>query len=691
MNQLADETSPYLLQHANNPVHWLPWGEAAFRLAREQDKPVLLSIGYSACHWCHVMAHESFEDEATAELMNRLFINIKVDREQRPDLDKIYQQAHSALTRRAGGWPLTVFLNPHDQMPIFAGTYFPPEPSHGLPAFKQLLTHIADTYQQRRNDIERQSASLRDFFHQQGQLQPYADALSALPLDITSALIRQQFDTRDGGFSPAPKFPHPGILGYALYRWHHSARAGKQDEQLLLAALFTLEKMCHGGVFDQLGGGFFRYSTDKHWMIPHFEKMLYDNGPLLALCAQAWHLSGRRLYRDTAKAIAEWVMRDMQSPEGGYYCALDADTGEGEGAFYVWTQQELKQLITKQDWPLLSHYYGFGREANFEGRWHPHVYCDAASLSRQHALSLDTVHERLSRCRDTLFEARSQRPPPACDDKVLSAWNGLMIHAMACAGRLLQQPHYIESAQRAARFVHDTLWRDQRLFACHCRGRSQFNATLDDYAFMLQALLELLQCDWQPRWLQWAQQLADTLLARFEDPHHGGFYFTSDDHETLIQRSKGFADESMPAGNAIATLCLQRLGWLLGETRYLHAAEKTLRAAWNAIDSNPLAHCSMLNALQEFLQPPAMVILRGTPEAVAAWQRIADRHASPDTLVFSCPPLADEPAWLRSKTLTGEACAYICRGHDCQAPITRLTDFARWLRSRAHKTAPQTP
>ena len=675
MNQLADQTSPYLLQHADNPVEWLPWGETALTLAKQQDKPILLSIGYSACHWCHVMAHESFEDPDTAALMNRLYVNIKVDREERPDLDKIYQLAHSALTERPGGWPLTVFLNPHDQMPIFAGTYFPPEPRHGLPSFKQILQQIAEVYHNRREDIDRQSESLRQLFARSNPAGQHQHKLNAMPLDVAASQIKQQFDAQYGGFSPPPKFPHPAILRHALRRG-----LMQNDAQLLHTALFTLEKMCRGGVFDHIGGGFYRYSTDAQWMIPHFEKMLYDNGPLLSLTTQAWCASGQMRYRQAAEATAEWVMREMQSADGGYYSALDADSEGVEGKFYVWDKTELQSIVSESDWPLFEAHYCLDKAANFEGKWHLHICCDEDALSERFSQPLPQLRQRLQDNRKRVFEQRAKRIAPAVDDKILTAWNGLMIQGMACVGRQLSQAHYIESAQRAAEFVHDTLWRDQQLFATTRQGHTHLNAYLDDYAFMLHALLELLQCDWNPKWLQWATELADCLLTQFEDTENGGFYFTSHHHEQLIQRSKSFADEAIPSGNGIATLALQRLGYLTGDTRYLSAAENSLRAAWQSIDMNTIAHCSMLDALQEYLHPPAIVILRGDEQHCQQWRQLGHGRFMPGMLVFSCPPQDDEPEWLASKSAQGDICAYLCEGLQCQPPLVDEQSFHQLIK-----------
>lgn len=688
MNKLANETSPYLLQHADNPVHWLPWCAESLALAKQHNKPILLSIGYSACHWCHVMAHESFEDQATADIMNSLYINIKVDREERPDLDKIYQTAHSLLTVRPGGWPLTVFLDPEQQMPIFAGTYFPKEPRHGLPSFAQLLTHINDVFHTRQQDITEQHASIEKMLRDSAQHNANPNVvLKAMPLDVARNHIERQFDAQHGGFSAAPKFPQPAILTRGLRHWFHSASRGRNDKRILHTALFTLEKMAMGGIFDHLGGGFFRYSTDTKWTIPHFEKMLYDNGALLRLYSQAWCVSQQPLYFDCACKTADWVMQEMQSAEGGYYCTQDADADGKEGGFYTWEKQQLQSLIEAEDWPVFEARFGLDQAANFENHWHLHVQQTEVALASQFATSSQQIRNQLSRCIDTLRTERNKRTRPKLDDKILTSWNGMMISGMANAGRQLNKPEYIASAKQAANFIHTTLWKDGRLFATTKNGHTQLNAYLDDYAFLLDGLMELLQCEWNVRWLDWAIEIADCLLNQFEDKEHGGFFFTSNDHEQLIQRIKSFADESMPSGNSFAIKSLQRLGYLTGNPDYLSAAENGIRSAWHAINSNALAHCSMLDALEEYLQPPRFIVLRGTDEALDAWHKLVSDKFLPSTLVFNCGSqnTAEEPKFLQDKQMVGDACAYICEGPICAHTIRKHEDFAAYINAITQK------
>jgi hypothetical protein len=675
MNQLSQETSPYLLQHADNPVAWQGWSPEALSQARAENKPILLSIGYSACHWCHVMAHESFEDPETAALMNQWFINIKVDREERPDLDKIYQSAHSLLTERPGGWPLTVFITPDTQMPIFAGTYFPHEPRYGMPSFRQLLTHVHDVWLHRKSDIAQQSASLKDVFQRLQKIPKSDIQLHAMPLDVARRQIEQQFDPRHGGFSGAPKFPHPSIIQLALQQ---SANPGQNDPRLLHCAIFSLQKMATGGVFDHLGGGYCRYSTDEQWMIPHFEKMLYDNGPLLWLDAQAFCITGDDALYDAAIETGDWVMREMQSPDGGYYSALDADSEGEEGKFYVWNKTEVKKLLGETDYLLFASRFGLDREANFEDQWHLHAYQDYDGLAKQLRTGAHTVRDRLHQMRTQLFTVREQRVHPGLDDKILTAWNGLMIEGMATAGRLLEREDFISSAQRAADFVRNTLWNHGRFCATTKNGKTHLNAYLDDYAFLLSGLLALLQARWNSDLYNWAGEIADTLIDQFEDLQ-GGFFFTSHDHEQLIMRNKNFADDAMPAGNGVAARALIQLGYLSAETRYLEAAERCLKAGWQSMNEHPISHCSMLSALRDYLSPPQIIILRGEQEELAAWAQAGRGQYHPSTLIFALENQELLNGSLAEKTTLNGGCAYICTGSVCEPPIQNLDIYQQRL------------
>lgn len=683
-NRLAVETSPYLLQHAANPVDWYPWGEEALSRAQRENKPILLSIGYSACHWCHVMAHESFEDPATAQVMNELFVNVKVDREERPDLDRIYQIAQQMLTQRSGGWPLTMFLSPRDQRPFFGGTYFPKNAGHGLPAFADLLRRVAEFYRTHADEIVQQSAALQDAFDQL-HAAPASDhtPLTAAPLQAAREQLAGQFDADFGGFGHAPKFPHPTHIDFLMRQWRATAGSDQPDLHSLYMATLTLKRMADGGMYDQLGGGFARYSVDSHWMIPHFEKMLYDNGQLLRAYANAALATGEAMFKRVASETADWLIRDMRAPEGGFWSALDADSEGHEGKFYVWQREAVAALLDAADYAVFARRFGLDREPNFEGtHWHLHVFRSEEDIARELQLDVAEVDERLNRARGALLEVRNRRVWPGRDEKVLTSWNGLTIGGMAIAARALARAELADVACSAVDFIRTTCWHDGRLLATYKDGRARFAAYLDDHAFLLDGLLELMQTRWRSADLQFAIALADTLLAHFEDREHGGFYFTADDHEQLMHRSRSFADEAVPAGNAIAAQALTKLGLLLGETRYLDAAAKTIRAAWPALQHYPHAHTALLVALEEHLQPPEIVIVRGAAAEVTSWRSELEKMYAPRRLVFAIPADVDSlPEAVAAKKPLAETAAYVCRGMTCSEPVRSLSALAALTRS----------
>ena len=674
-NRLATETSPYLLQHADNPVDWWPWCDEARALARDQDKPILLSIGYSACHWCHVMAHESFEDADTAAVMNRLFVNIKVDREERPDLDQIYQSAHQMLARRAGGWPLTMFLAP-DGTPFFGGTYFPKAARYGLPAFVSLLERVAGAFAEQRGAIEEQNAAMRAALERSGNTgATHSSSFNAEPIGALCELLDGSFDSRFGGFGGAPKFPHPTDIEFLLRRF-----AANGDGRAREMAVSTLQCMADGGIYDHLGGGFSRYSVDERWEIPHFEKMLYDNGPLLALYADAWALTGEADFRRVATETADWAVREMQSPEGGYFSSFDADSEGEEGRFYVWQREQIKAVLDAQQWRLLSAHYGLDRPPNFEGQaWHLHVARPLAEVAEGLGLDADEARLVVDAARRQLFELRAQRVAPARDDKVLVSWNALMVKGMARAARVFGRGDWFVSACKAVDFIRSNLWQDEILLASWKDGRARFNAYLDDHAFLLDALLEMLQSDYRAQDLEFAEDLADALLERFEDRPEGGFFFTSHDHEALLQRPKSAHDSAMPAGNGTAAFALQRLGHLTGEKRYLDSAEHCLQAFYAGMRAQPGGKAAMLAALEEWLEPPRMVLLRGPDDEVRTWQRALARKYLPSTLVLALPDgLAGLPPLL-SRPQTIEVNAWLCSGVTCMPPIDSFDALERAL------------
>ena len=672
-NRLADEVSPYLLQHAAQPVDWYPWGEAALQRARAEDKPILLSIGYSACHWCHVMAHESFDDPLIAALMNELFVNIKVDREERPDLDRIYQLAHQLLIQRNGGWPLTMFLSPHDQRPFFGGTYFPKQARQGMPGFDTLLQRVAEFYRTRGADIAQQGDALTQALQDMLPAAGAAVELSAQPLAAARELLAQEFDADYGGFGKAPKFPHPTNLELLLRLWRASAASQAPDLHSLYMVGLTLTRMAEGGMYDQLGGGFARYSVDRYWHVPHFEKMLYDNAQLLGVYAQAALATGEALFARIAAETADWLLREMCAPEGGFYASLDADSEGHEGKFYVWDRQQMRALLPPDQYASLALRFGLDTEPNFEGQWHLRVHASLEDMAAALERPVTTLEQELQAARATLLAARAQRVAPGRDTKRLTAWNALTIAALAQAARCLRRPDLTAAAQRTVDFLHAQLWRDGRLLAAHAEGRSYLAAYLDDHAFLLHALLELLQTRWRSSDLQLAIALAELLLERFADVQHGGFFFTADDHEPLMHRSKSFADEALPAGAALATLGLQRLGSLLGETRYLQAAARTLQAAMPLLERYPHVHASMLMALDESLTPPQQVIIRGVATEVEQWRDTLSRVYAPRRQVFAIHcDATDLPPALTAKAWPGHTVAYLCQGTTCSAPVATL-------------------
>ena len=691
-NHLSNQTSPYLLQHAGNPVEWYPWSDAALKRAKEEKKPILLSIGYSACHWCHVMAHESFEDEATAKIMNELYINIKIDREERPDIDKIYQTSQYLLTQRTGGWPLTMFLTPEDQMPFFGGTYFPDTARHGLPSFKELLLHISDFHKNRREEIDAQNESMNKAL--QNIYQPNYTKVDLTPdiLDSCNQHLEQAFDAEHGGFGHAPKFPHPSNIERLLRFYAQSKMVGLEKSRPLHAAIFSLEKMASGGIYDHLGGGFSRYSVDQYWMIPHFEKMLYDNGSLLALYAQAFSLIYCDQFKRTCEGTAEWLIREMQSPEGGYYSSFDADSEGVEGKYYVWEKAEVEETLTSEEYAIFAPHFGFDGASNFEGQYHLHIFKTDKQICEDQSISIIKFSKLLNSAKHKLLSLRKKRIFPGCDEKILTSWNALMIRGMTIAGRVLKNNDYIESADRALDFIRNTMWKKQRLFATYKDDKAHLDAYLDDYAYLLNALLEMLQVRWKTVDLNWACKIADVILEQFEDPSLGGFYFTASDHEQLIQRPKTISDDSTPSGNGIAAFALARLGYLLAESKYIEAAERTLKFSAHAITQSPLGHTSLLHALEEQLHPPQIIILCGKKETLANWYEACNHGYAPQRMIFSidkdCKNLPEAVAEKKFKPSSKEGVtAYVCQGMQCGAPIERFDKLQEILA----ETSIQTP
>ena len=704
MNKLNSETSPYLLQHADNPVEWYAWGEEALKLAREQDKPILLSIGYSACHWCHVMAHESFEDAEVAAVMNAHFINIKVDREERPDIDQIYQTAHSMLSQKSGGWPLTVFLTPNQQ-PYFTGTYFPKSAKYQLPGFADLIPRVAAFYHERKGDLAVQNAQLADALKRTIPASSNMLSASESTLKLAFTSLESSFDYEHGGFGSAPKFPNPAnitlLLHHAASRSDASSRTvgDNRDEAPLLQkkaesmALQMLSAMANGGIYDQLGGGFCRYSVDKKWNIPHFEKMLYDNGQLLFLYCDGWQFSplsnqAARYKQVVAETIA-WLVREMRDKNGAFYSSLDADsivldsTGENshaeEGAFYVWQPEDVKKLLTPTEFAVASSCFGFDRAANFENPhtgflgWHPYL----ARLPEQDEAEL------FKSAQAKLFATRENRPRPGRDDKILTSWNALVIKGLARAGRVFNRPDWTALAQNAVDFIREKMWVNEQLLAtCKDDGNGDYkahlNAYLDDYAFLLDALIELMQAEYRAVDLSFAENLAEALLENFESDD-GGFYFTSHSHEALIHRPKQGYDNATPSGNGIAAVSLQKLGHILGEPRYLQAAERTLKAFDKNLGNNPAACATLCHALKEFLTPPTLVIIRGEASKMAVWRHEINKNYYPHHLFFCLDDSVKQIPPMLHRKFTKNVNAWVCKGVVCAPSVDDLSEFVKTL------------
>ena len=586
MNRLGEASSPYLLQHADNPVHWHPWDEQALRDARESGRPILLSVGYSACHWCHVMAHESFEDDATAEVMNELFVNVKVDREERPDLDKVYQTSHQLLTRRAGGWPLTVFLTHDELLPFFAGTYFPKAPRFGMPAFTDLLRNVAAYYAGRREEARGNGKAVQEML---GKIAApgasFAGEIDEQPLAGAVDQMRSAFDTVHGGTQGAPKFPRPADMELLIRR---ASQPGGEAAREMLET--TLDAMAAGGLNDHLGGAFFRYSVDARWEIPHFEKMLYDNAALLSAYSLAFQFTGKQRYAEVADATAAWLLRDMRHEGGAFFAALDADSEGEEGLYYLWTPEQVKELLPQDEYDGFAARYGLKRRPNFEeSAWH---------LVERPAPGVDDA--QLLPARQRLLEARAKRERPMRDEKLLTAWNAMAVRGLAIAGRCLERPDLTAAADEAADFITTEMMRDGRLLACWIAGRADGEGFLDDYAFFIDALLEL-----GGERQATAGALAETMLDSFEDAENGGFYFTSPKHERLIHRPRSLSDDALPSGAAVAARALLRLSQITPGMRYAAAAERALRSGWEHMSRHPLSHTALCLALDEWLRPNA--------------------------------------------------------------------------------------
>ncbi|WP_372791257.1 thioredoxin domain-containing protein [Paraconexibacter sp.] len=665
-NALQHETSPYLLQHRDNPVDWLPWGEEAWRRAREEQRPLLLSIGYSACHWCHVMAHECFEDARIAEVMNRHFVCVKVDREERPDVDAIYMDAVQAMTGH-GGWPLNVFLTP-EHVPFYGGTYFPPEPRGEMPGWVQVLEAIAEIWATKRDEIDEQAQRMVSRISGGAFLAPSADPIGPEALDGVVARLRETFDSVEGGWGSAPKFPSASTIELLL-------RLGETT-----MSVYTLKAMAGGGINDQIGGGFARYSVDRSWTVPHFEKMLYDNALLARCYLHAWQVTGDDLLRRTCEETLDWALREMRADDGGFHAALDADSDGREGTFYVWTVAELRDALGDDAEEGIA-WLGATERGNFVDPHHPELTGRNVLESR----GPEPEARVRARIRAKLLEARSDRVRPGLDDKRLTAWNALMISALAEAGAVLGREDLLSAARETADFVLRVLVDDEgRLLRTYSRGRARYRAYLEDHAFLLEALLTLYEAGGEPRFFDAARGLADVLLDRFVDAERGGFFSVADDHEALVARRKDLEDAPIPAGGSAATFGLLRLAAMTGEHRYEAAAVGHLALLHTVAPQHPAAFGHLLQALHFHTHPVREVAIVGPADAVAALTGVVRERYRPDVVLAvgdgdpSGPQARSVPLLRDRRVLDGAATAYVCERFACREPVRepgRLRDM----------------
>jgi uncharacterized protein len=667
-NHLIHETSPYLLQHAHNPVDWYAWGEEAFIKARSENKPILLSIGYSACHWCHVMERESFENEEIAALMNNLFVNIKVDREERPDLDEIYMSAVQMLTGR-GGWPMTVFLTPEGK-PFYGGTYFPPEDRHGMPGFPKILVGVANAYRERPQDVEKSVAQILATLKRMSQSSASGRSLAADIIEQSAKQIARAYDSDHGGFGQAPKFPNAGVYELFLRQYYHSKEA-RYGEMIT----HTLRNMANGGIYDHLGGGFHRYSVDEKWLVPHFEKMLYDNAQLVRVYAQAYCATGELFLKQVVEETVDYLLREMGHVEGGFYSTQDADSEGEEGKYFVWTQDELNRILGEETGEIFGRIYDVTDFGNFEGKniLHPVLTVDQAS--RLFRKEPNEIAALMRSAKSRLFAEREKRPKPFRDDKILTSWNGLALSGLAEAIKILPRSDYIDAAQQTVAFFYGKMFRDKLLLHTYRDGEGKIFAYLDDYALLGLGLLDLYEAIFDRSYIERAEGLASIVIREFWDDAGGAFFFTGKSHEQLISRAKPVYDGSVPSGNAAAAQFLLRLYYFTGSDDYLSRAEEVLRSYYDAMENQPFGFAHMLCALDLLLKKPKEIVVIGQPTDPKTAEIIGGIHrlylpnkilqlASPgDSLEKVSPLLAGK------KQIGNSPTAYVCHDSACSAPV----------------------
>ncbi|MGB9181145.1 MAG: thioredoxin domain-containing protein [Pyrinomonadaceae bacterium] len=678
-NRLINETSPYLRQHAHNPVDWYPWGSEALAKARQENKPIHLSIGYSACHWCHVLAHESFEDERTARILNENFVNIKVDREERPDLDQIYMNAVQMLTGH-GGWPMTVFLTP-EGVPFYGGTYFPPVDRYNMPGFPRVLMGVAEAYREKPDEVTRTSVEMLGELRRMGVARESGNTLSIELLDEAYRGMARSYDTINGGFGSAPKFPPSMALEFFLRAYHRTG-----NKEAFEMVLHTCRKMAEGGMYDQLGGGFHRYSTDARWLVPHFEKMLYDNALLSRLYLHVYQTTGEDFFRRIAEETFDYVVREMTDESGGFYSTQDADSEGHEGKFFVWTVDEIKEILGEEDGKLFCAFYDVTEGGNFEGQNILNIRRSAEAVAKDENVSVERLREAMERGRQKLFEAREKRVKPGRDEKILTAWNGMMLASFAEASAILERADYREVARKSAQFLLEKLRRDGLLLRTFKDGQAKLNGYLEDYAFLTDGLISLYEATGELRWLEEAQAVTDKMIEEFWDEESGGFFFTGKSHEELIVRSKDYFDNATPSGNSVAAETLLRLSVLLGNESYSRKAVNIFRLTSDYFKRAPSAFGRAICALDFYLSTPKEIVIIGDTADTATgslrrevWKpflpnKVVAQATQDDAAAASLIPLLrDRPM------IEDQPTAYVCENFTCQQPVTTPTELKEVL------------
>lgn len=680
-NRLINETSPYLLQHAHNPVDWYPWGEEALEQAKKENKPILLSIGYSACHWCHVMERESFENEEIADIMNSLFINIKVDREERPDLDEIYMNAVQIMTQH-GGWPMTVFLTP-DLKPFYGGTYYPPTDSYGRPGFPKVMHAVAEAYNEKNTQVLEQADQLTSQLSRMSNLvDPHEHELTEDLMSKAFQDYRSRFDSHYGGFGNAPKFPPSMGLPFLLRYWHHS-----DNQNALEMVELTLQKMARGGLYDQLGGGFHRYSTDEKWLVPHFEKMLYDNALLVVAYFETYQATQNTFYRDIATETLDYILREMYDEEnGGFYSTQDADSEGVEGKFFVWEPNDVEDVIGEENAKIFCEYYDITPHGNFEGENILHIQTPPDIFARKIGMDQQELEDLLSTSRKKLFEEREKRIKPGLDDKILSSWNGIMIRGMAMGYQLTGKSDYLTACEKSAEFILITLSQDNGLLLRTYRsGKSHLNAYLEDYSYFISGLIALYEASFDSKWLREAERLSNIMIDQFGDKNGVGFFFTGKAHETLIVQSKSAYDGATPSGASMAIHCLLRLAKHLDNPVFQETAIDTLKLYFHQMESMPSGSGQLLCELAFLLSTPKEIAIIGEIDDKRTEEILTALHNMyiPNKIVGLSEPSDEDrlPLLTNKPQVDGNSTVYVCENFACQTPTSDVEEFVELLKS----------